>query len=189
MTQHQIARLCFKGLAVYAVIAGVGNGQYIVWAFEQVPGAISPRVYVALSLHAFFPIAQILVGVWLWRKAGVVAAWVTGHDLQHAEDEPTVDRVPWSLEAVQTIVFSSLGVWVLIHAVPQVVNYATVVFVSPSSPDAMREMWTARVSGNLAALAARLAIGFWLVFGASNIARLVRRRLEDSAKEQGTDAP
>ena len=132
MTQREIGRLAFKVMAVFFLMQALNPLKN---AVSQLSGALASaylsgawgwtQVWYLLPIFLFATI-QILAALWLWRRAGVVAAWMTGHNLQDEQDEPDAISVPANLEAVHAVVLSSLGVWVLLIVIPEILNHAHV---------------------------------------------------------------
>lgn len=182
MTQREIARLACKVLAVFFLVQELIPLQQSASQLSGIMASMSwgagwgwTQFWYQLPT-LIFPIIQILVAVWLWRRAGVVAAWMTGHDLQDDPNEPDVLPVPANLEAVQAVVLLSLGVWVLLSVIPEVVSVALSFAINffASQKGAFEEAGRA-VSNHIWIWFPQFGLGFWLIFGAPGIVALLRR--------------
>src|SRR5262245_5433916 len=96
MTQREIARLACKVLAVWAFIDSLQHVARpltsVIYALVSLFKEGSVRGGVASYTYLFVDVAlsglQLVLAVALWKRAGVVAAWMTGHTLQDEQDEP-----------------------------------------------------------------------------------------------------
>jgi hypothetical protein len=182
MTPRRIAILCFRVLAAYTMIVAVGRADQIAWALNF--GFWGPRggwmAVITSLIGATVPILQFLVGLWLWKRAGVVAAWVVEHDLQDEPDEPDAADLagePITAASAEPIVLCSLGVWVLATTLPEALARLTQTVVTRQLFDTARstQQYDWRALGQLVALLGKLIIGLWLIFGARGLVRLLVR--------------
>lgn len=179
MTQREIARLCCKVLAVYAFISSL-----------QVIGGMLLYIGTLLSMSDSFmntlttvvgaivgPLLSVVFAILLWKNAGIVAAWMTGHNLQDSMDEPDSFRIQASLRDVHTIAFSILGVWVLLGIIPDAADLISRIIFSESDQAALigSNVLTRGVSYGLVMIFFRLVIGVWLLFGAKNLVRFLHK--------------
>jgi hypothetical protein len=182
MTQREIGRLACKVMAVYFLVQTLNPLQ---WATSQLSGVLASisiggpwgwNQFWTYLPTLIFPILQILVAIWLWRRAGVVAAWMTGHDLQDEQDEPDASSMPADLDAVHAVVLSSLGVWMLLQVIPPIGSEACnlVIGMVIASKQAFETAGKA-VSNNLWVWGIQFGLGLWLVFGAPGIVQMLRR--------------
>jgi hypothetical protein len=181
MTQREIARLACKVLAVWAIIDAFKYLHYSsrqIWALFEAWSSFSSSWggTISSAITILLPFLQIAVGIWLWRRAGVVAAWMTGHNLQDEQDEPDVIHVPADLDAVQSVVISMMGVWVLVDAVPALAGQLAALLPILDTGRSDFDDWANRSAAmSLIWLISRLAIGIWLIFGAAGIVRMLKR--------------
>ncbi len=176
MTQREIANLCCRVLAVYALLQAFGRITYLaslLWPLFQTRTTTTEAVFGAL-IGASEPILWLMAGGFLWRWSGLIAAWMVGTDLHDHRDEPDNQRRTASAEAVHLIAFSTVGLWVLVDAVPRMlsflVHFAYVRFHGQVTGAANGGMWLESFIDD----ALRLALGMYLLFGASGLLRIVR---------------
>jgi hypothetical protein len=180
MTQREIARLACKVLAIWALFDALKAASMLGRLADSVVTSVRDgwNAQRAIFDMAFviWPIAQVIAAVWLWRRAGVVAAWMTGHDLQDEPDEPDVSPRKANLDEVQSVVLSSLGVWMLLQTIPNAVHVIAVFLLAWStSTKTTIDYASSWVSTNVWVWTAQFVLGIWMIFGASGIVRMLKR--------------
>lgn len=179
MTKREIANLCCRVLAVYALIQGIQVISEVMSLLGYVLGL--PYGPSGLTLQyltsAVGPALMFVFAILLWRKSGVVAAWMVGHDLQDEQHEPDAQRQLITAREMHMIAFSVLGLWVLVEAVPAILavmsQFVMAEHDSASAP--YRESVMQAYSRSLVDLICRVLVGLWLLFGASGLVDLLRR--------------
>ena len=114
MTHRQVATLACRILAIWALIDALRLLEYplrvlanLVRSHGQWPYSGQWPELIGSGLHT---VLQIVVALWLWWRAGVVAVWMTGQMLQDEPDEREISPQRASMDEVQAIVLASLGV-------------------------------------------------------------------------------
>jgi hypothetical protein len=195
MTQREIARLAMKVLAVYYGLQSLPVLQNAVAQLSQTFAFISRgntwgwQTFLFQLPIAFLPFVQILIAIWLWKRAGLVAVWICSQDLQDEEDEPEVVRVPAELDAVQAVVLSSLGIWVMLTVLPEVMSMLlSFVFNLMAAPSNAFEYAGRGVTDKIWFWIPQVVLGIWLIFGASGIVQTLAkfRRRATPAEERPT---
>jgi hypothetical protein len=180
MTQREIARLACKVLAVWALFDALKAVSMLGRLADSVVSSVRDgwNAQRAIFDMAFviWPIAQVIAAVWLWRRAGVVAAWMTGHDLQDEPDEPDVSPHKANLDEVQSVVLSTLGVWVLLQTIPHAIHVIIVfVLAWTTGTKTTIDYASSWVSTNVWVWTAQFVLGMWLIFGSRGIVRMLKR--------------
>lgn len=177
MTYRQAATLACKVLAIITLLQAVELLSNVIsmainfWSWGQ-RGQVYP--FWAEAARFVPPVAQLIIGIWLWKRAGVVAAWITGSELQDSPEEPETDPHRANDHEIQAVVLSSLGVWVLLQVVPQIL---AMIFQTLFTWMITRQL--VRTGGGVDSRiwmwSFDLLLGLWLIFGAPGITRLLRR--------------
>jgi hypothetical protein len=173
MTKREIAKLCCRVLAVYATVLAISRLSYIAQLFAPYEDTTWSPVFYRL-LYAVEPVLLAIAAFFLWRWAGLVAAWMTGHDLHDHIDEAESAPTRASAIDVQAIIFSSLGVWLLIETIPYALSYISR-FAYARSNDVRAEAKSLYLMTEMIELVARLGLGVGLLFGGPTIAHWVNR--------------
>lgn len=199
MTQRQIARLACKLLAIYAIIDALKYVEYAAYGFTSMSQYFEYNasffVAAAIAISIAVPIIQIGAGIWLWRKAGVVAAMITGHSLQDEENEPDAMPKGAALEQVHAVALSIVGVWILVDSIPQILSWMVTLLMSASlaANSTESEVASRSVSWDFVWLFARLSLGMWLLFGAPRLVRMLKSfiyvGLDDSERPPQSKQP
>ena len=172
MTKREIANLCCKVLAIYMLIQA-----FFPLAFGLTI-ALETRVdwgqRLGLLLVSFLsPVLLAILALLLWRKSGIVAAWMVGHDLQDEQDEPDVLRVDAKLSDIHAVAFSCLGLWLLLTTVPQAAGWVASLALETAITTLDRTPGRAQVTTNLVDLLLRFILGMWLLFGGRGLVQLL----------------
>jgi hypothetical protein len=186
MTKREIANLCCRVLAVYVLVQGVSEAPSVLAMIASVSFVNPMTMFVWLCIaYAMHPAMLIIGGIVLWRKSGVVAALMTGHDLQDEPDEPDVIRRRPTAAEAHAIAFSTLGLWLLLNSVPNLIT--TGVFMaafSQSDPPSELEGYARGWGIDTLGPVAEMIIGIYLLFGASGLVRLLRKARDFGLEER-----
>lgn len=179
LTKREIATLACKLMAIYAFLQAIEAIALIVDVLYRLPAVVMVPAeffyYIGLLLQ---PIGFVIAGSLLWKKAGVVGAWMVGHDLQDDQYERDVAPQQPTIHEIQAIAFATVGLWVLVNAIPDfVAGLSSSLFYSMAdSPDSSYELYATQYVGVwLVDSLLRLGIGVWLLLGASGLVRLILR--------------
>lgn len=173
MTQREIARLCCKITAIYALIRGIesldNSAQNFRWTLigGWTGFGNSWKDYLFVFMSALPVVLLIALSVFLWKQAGVVAALITGHNLQDDQNEPDSDPKPVNTKQLQAVAFATLGLWVIIQAIPNIINF--IVWASGFSTVREENTFIVLVIARTSALIIQLGIGFLLLFSARGV--------------------
>ncbi len=186
MTHRQVATLACRVLAIWAFIDALKLGHQPIQAIVALVrlGWRGVQVdYHWATAFTLIPIVmQIIIAIWLWKRAAIVATWMTGESLQDDLDEPEVVRRQAKIHEVQAVVLSSLGVWVLLEVVPNacstIFEFLLAYLIAGGTQMAF-DRASHVISGSLWIWCFQLLLGLWLVFGAKGITRLLRRARGD----------
>lgn len=124
-----------------------------------------------------------MMAVFLWRKAGLISAWMLGHDLYDNQFEPETQPMRIRADDLQTVAFSALGLWLLIDAIPRAAAYATQIIYTRSMTDTSVGGKVITMATSID-LAVRLILGLWLLFGARGLVGVVRTMRSTEAKNK-----
>lgn len=169
MNKREIAHLACRILAVYTILLGIG-GIPELSTLLFVNSAFDWRSVLVQVITGVWPVVMFAIGMVIWWRAGIIAAWMVGYDIQDHPLEP--DDEPVRASDLQHIAFSTLGLWALIDVTPRLVyNVGLAVF---SYGDWMLHVGTAwRSALSIGGVLAQVSIGVWLLFGAGSIVNLL----------------
>lgn len=173
MTQREIARLCCKVIAIYALIRAIESAAVLGWILlgPSSSGITEWQTYVQVFFFALPPVVLVAMSVFLWKNAGVVAAWISGHDLQDDPDEPDIKPTRANSHELQAVAFATLGLWAIINALPRLIDLGFRAMIPPSSSLAVE--FGLLSASRLVAISLQLAIGVWLLFGSRGLVQLL----------------
>lgn len=174
MTQREIARLCCKVIAIYALIRAIESAAVLGWILlgPSSSGITEWQTYVPVFFFfALPPVVLVAMSVFLWKNAGVVAAWISGHDLQDDPDEPDIKPTRANSHELQAVAFATLGLWAIINALPRLIDLGFRAMIPPSSSLAVE--FGLLSASRLVAISLQLAIGVWLLFGSRGLVQLL----------------
>jgi hypothetical protein len=186
MTKREIANLCCRVLAVYVLVQGVSEAPSVLVMIASFVSREPMTMFVWLSIaYAVHPAMLIIGGIVLWRRSSIVAALMTGHDLQDEPDEPDVIRRRVTAAEAHGIAFSTMGLWLLVNSVPNLVTTAVGMAAfsqsdRPSELEGLGRSWGLDTLGTIA----ETIIGVYLLFGASGLVRLLRRARDFGLEER-----
>lgn len=176
MTRREIANLCCRVLAVYALLQGIARLPYaltLIWPFIQTTVS-STEAMISALMAVGEPLLWLTSGAFLWRWSGLVAAWMIGTDLHHDRNEPEPSPQPLTATIAHVIAFSTVGLWVLVDALPRTFGFVMQVIPLRGAPAEARIGSSGWVITTSIELLLRLAIGLYLLFGASGLVRMIR---------------
>jgi hypothetical protein len=178
MTKREVANLCCRVLAVYALIQAIQvGGSMLSMVAQVIIGPFEPYVAGRYAVAMIAPAGLTILAVLMWRKSGIIAAWMVGQDLQDEQHEPEAARSRATARDVHMIAFSVVGLWVLVEAVPGLTYYIAELFIVRADPSSSNYFGSVMrsVGGGLMQNILRIIIGLWLLFGASGLVDLLRR--------------
>lgn len=176
MSRREIANLCCRVLAVYSLLVGLGlapRALSLLWPFFQTRMSTTESVIVAIANTAE-PLMWIASGLFLWRWSGLIAAWMIGTDLHDNANEPESTPQRATPAIACAIAFSTVGLWVLVDAGPRLLSHATTLITYRVQAGSFRELNGAEWAGTIVEELLRIAIGLYLLFGATGLVGLVR---------------
>jgi len=114
---------------------------------------------------------------------------MTGYDIQDNLDEPEYRPKNAGLKDIHSIVFSSIGLWVLITAIPGLFGIlaAATFYLDPFFGMDSSELNEA--VGTWIALFLRLLLGGWLLFGGRGLVDLLHKLRRIGLKDETTEPP
>ncbi len=185
MTQREIARLCCKVIAIYALIRAIESVGSFGWlVLGPAPSGMSEwQIYVQVFFFALPPVVLVAMSVFLWKHAGVVAAWISGHDLQDDPDEPDIKPARAKSQELQAVAFATLGLWAIIDALPRLIDLGFRALIPPGSRLALE--FGLLSASRLVAISLQLAIGVWLLFGSRGLVQLLYKLRNVGLDENG----
>jgi hypothetical protein len=200
MSERRIAMLCFRVVGMVVLLQAVAHAPELVNLAGRAIDLLMTGSLVTGLLYgtgAAVPLLMAAIGIWLWRKAGVVAAWATGHDLQDEPDEPDAAPAPGepaaggglTVEMLERVALTTLGVWVLVNAIPETCRLLAQALAT-SDDDSMSSylaQFNAYWVGGLVAAVIRLFLGFWLLFKTDGIVRLLDRMRRVGLTDDGRE--
>jgi hypothetical protein len=172
MTQRDIAQLCCRALAILLIVQTLPRlADFLIWIVTGTTTVVSWAeeqwiTVFAVGVSVIFLLAAAFV---LWWKADLIAAWMSGYDIQDDVKERQAIRIDASLHEIHAVILSCLGAWLSIVTLPRAVGY--VVQLATTSPshataaDGRQILLTAAV----AELLLSLLLGAWLLLGARGV--------------------
>jgi hypothetical protein len=159
--------LAFRVLALVAVLTAIGPGARVLptmlieWPYDSY--GRSPSLMVASVLAPI--ILPLVFGAVLWFVAG----WLAGRP-----DVNASAGTPPSLEALQELAFTCIGVYLLALAIPGVIKLIYY-YWQQSIPGGVQLITSVERRAAIIGTLAEVAIGLWLVLGARRLGTLIRR--------------
>ena len=178
MTQREIARLCCKIIAIYALIRSIESVNGITSFLYMFPvladgGSVGIHwnVYVAVFLGALPPVVLAAVAVFFWRQSGNIAAWIIGQNLQNEPDE--TDPIPKRVGAqdLQVVAFATIGLWAIVSSISRFISSAA--WGARNYLSSSEESSLFIIISHLASPLILLILGIWLLFSARGFVRLL----------------
>jgi hypothetical protein len=170
MTQREIAALICKSLGIYAFINALNGLPSLLLpllgnlANAQAGGPSMPiAVRLGMFINALPFMLMLFAGVVLWVGAESIAALMVKNS-----DETTVPIVTG--KEAQIVVFSALGLWTLVQAVPRVAQ-AFLKIMQFATQDMLARTDAAGMSApEIGALLVQVGLGVGLLLGARSLA-------------------
>ena len=164
MTKLDLGSVAFKVLAMVALIHGLNSSASLL-RFLMVEYANEPVFVIAAALLPV--ILPALVGLLLWLFGDDIARNLWGA-------EKDIIRGSVSLEGVQAVSFSVVGLVILASAIPELANIALYYAFASGSVGADPASLSTRDS-QIFIFAIKFAIGLWLFLGSSGLVAILRR--------------
>ena len=178
MTQREIARLCCKITAIYALIRSIESVEGIISVFYMLPvlaygGSVDIHwnFYAAVFLGALPPVVLAAVAIFFWRQSGIIAVWITGRNLQNEFEEPNPIHKRVDAQELQVVAFATIGLWAIVSSISRFISSATWGVRNYLSSSEESSLFT--LISQLASPVILLCLGFWLLFGARGIVQLL----------------
>ena len=167
MQKREIAALACQILGLYALLGalqpfGIFLGELLrLFRNNDFPTVTSTGIdLISPALSRLVPfILQLMAGAFLWLSARGLAMLMVREDGE-------VSLAP-KFE-IQAVAFPILGAWSLLQSLSQV-GRAVVVLIESARDTTFRTDWTPVSAPALLALAVQIALGFYLLLGASGL--------------------
>lgn len=175
MSKREVADLATRVLAVYALLQAIAATPHLLALLT--PFAMAGMEWVEklqVVLWGMYPLALYVIAIFMWSKSALVAAWMTGYDIQDHPSEPDAQRERPQMHEIHAIAFSVLGLWVLMDTLPYVPTRVgeTIAMAASESSEHLTVLQLAFV---WLEIFIRLIAGVWLLFGASGLIVLLKR--------------
>ena len=182
MTRRELASLCVRLLAIITIINAIrvlGSViPFLVQSVNDLDLAGGNGFFISMIFSsAIGPGLLLVAGIFLWKKAGTIAAMITGQDLQDEPDEPDVIRIDARLFDVHAVAFSILGLWILLRVIPLTARLVSTIAFSGSPPSGVGwpEFFIRSASTGILTLVPQLILGIWLLLGARGLVSILHR--------------
>jgi len=172
MTKREIAALICKALSIYVFVITLNQlpllfASALYSMLNNSTDTPMEKVSFLASILAALPLTlNILAGLFLWMGADNLARRMVKND------DTTVQ--PIIGQEAQTIVFSALGLFTLLQAIPRAGQMITNFYTFSRQDALMQREFTGSSTPDIAGLLIQLALGVWLLFGASGLSKLLR---------------
>ncbi|MCP3905557.1 MAG: hypothetical protein GY715_18175 [Planctomycetes bacterium] len=185
MTAREIANLCCRVFAIYALFQGLVYLPSLGLIFDPVFGGTTSGFAssIARLLWSLHPVFMFAAAAFLWRWSWLVASWMVGHDIQDAVAEPESARQRATLAEIQAVAFSVIGLWLLVHVTVDLAEDAA--YLVYTEAEVADRGWIA----SYFRMAVQLALGIWLLFGARGLVRLLHRLRRVGLDQPELDGP
>ena len=189
MTKREIAVLACRILALVAALYLLQASSSLLNLLSVVIGPIvnpslpspSPSLTTPSLLSiilALSPLALLLIfALFLWTQADFLSAKMVGEDDENRVTLPTDQNA-------QALAFSVVGAYLMTQALPQAARMMTKFLVVSNAAPLVHRDWTGLEAPDFTFVAAQLALGFWLIFGARGFIALLHH-----LRRVGRDAP
>jgi len=169
MTKRDIATLSFKVLSIYALIRAIDKLSDIFYINFQ--GYDNKTIILNLALISVPLILLVICSLLLWFFAPLLANSIFKSIIPE-------DKSDASLENIQRIAFSIVGLYLIASGLPELVNMVTI-FVTPL-------MTSVPVRGGLSPMInlsivfiLKIALGLWLLLGSRGLINFIRSTRRD----------
>ena len=163
MTPHQILIVAIRLIAIFWFFHAVGHTASILTLVPSA-GFDESNLPFVWGLSA----AEMIACVFLWVAPATIARW-----LLPGSQTPASSPAPALLEW-QTMAVIAVGIWVLSQAIPEVTYWLVLIGLTYSDGRLLDHLADGN-KADLVALAIKLVLGFWLVFGAKGFAAFLFR--------------
>ena len=161
MTANQVARLCFKILAIYFVMQ-------LFYQPDNIAKYLLYRNAMQEHVRAKF-VAAILPSI-LFFLSGIVLWFTTPHFANSVfKPKPDQEMIQASLEDFQAVAFSVAGLFLFATSFSQIVEYVVYYGTFPSHSEGKSEFLHLII---IAAL--KVALSVWLILGSKGIVNGIR---------------
>ena len=178
MTQREIARLCCKIIAIYALIRSIESvygitSIFYMWPILADSGGVDIGwdVYAAVFLGALPPVVLAAVALFFWNQSGIIAAWITGHNPQDQSDETDPITKDIGAKDLQVVAFATIGLWAIVNSISSLVSSAGRLASTFSTSSDENSLLL--IISQLASPVIVLCLGFWLLFSARGLVQLL----------------
>ncbi len=163
MTPHQILIVAIRLVAIVWFFHAVGHTASILM-FVPSAGVDESNIPWAWGLAA----VELIACVFLWLAPATIA-----RRLLPSGQEPITAPTPALLDW-QTMAVIAIGIWVLAEVIPDVAYWGTLFGLTYSDGRFFDhlDVWS---KAGMVALAAKIVVGFWLLFGAKGFAAFLFR--------------
>ena len=161
MTANQVARLCFKILAVYYIMQLFYESDYIVKYLlyrDEMQGHVQANFIARILPSILFFIS----GFVLWFTAPSLANLVF-------KQKPDQEKIQVSLEGFQAVVFSVAGLFLFATSFSEIVEYIVVYGTFPSHTESKSGFLHLIIIASL-----KIVLGLWLILGSKGIVNGIR---------------
>lgn len=158
MNGYEIYRLVFKVLGVFGVLKALESTQFFVIMFQST--GERDKLFFIQMLSSVLPfILLVLAGSFLWLRSDNFARALSTGIKPHQESKVSV-------EDIQTVVFTAIGLYILVISVPSLVQVITSnIIITIQELDYIKPT---RIP-EILKLAIQIALGFWLLLGSRGI--------------------
>lgn len=171
MTNHDITKLAFKILCIYAFIRAIElSTKVIPYFYDYYEEAGQESVWVGIQI-LLPPILLIVGGIILWVTAPALSKIIF-----RTSDLP--DQQNLSFIELQTIAFSVVGLIILIDALPYLIKSIIALYMFKAYSISDKRSIIERNTLLIFALI-KTAIGFWLLLGSRGIVKLIKSAHKD----------
>ncbi len=162
MTKKEIAILSFKVLSIYSAIQGLTVLPNVLFSISK--NTLNDSTYVLFK--AAPPLLLIICGALLWYGAPLLASSIFRATV--SENGPGA-----SLQDIQVVAFSVVGLVLLSYALPDLVNYVMFkVFAPFGGGKSALFYWIVLTS-------LKIVLGLWLLFGSRGLVNFINSMRRD----------
>lgn len=175
MTKREIAALVCKALGIYTFIGVVNMAPWLLASVANFnpspppPFGLMPSFAVRGLIISVMPAAvNLLIGWFLLARPDYLARRMVPEETD--SDAPIIIG-----EGIETLVFSSLGLFALLQAIPRLGRMAmSLVLLSHYSDDIIQQPYPALGLAEAAGTIVQFGLGLWLLLGASGVVAWVK---------------
>lgn len=166
MTNRETGLITFRALAIYALIRGLEQTEFIIsaWPHEWHEQERLLWHFIIYS-QLFAPLLILIIfSVTLWKVAPRLVNTMFNSD--QISNQPAI-----TLSDVKTLIFVGIGLYLLVDTIPDLVRTLFSIYASLSSQlDS-----STRTQVNILRLKTilKLVVGFWLLFGANRLSNIL----------------